>query len=119
MCQQWHEICLHVTESMDFSQAAIFLKTSVTKQPGLVSCSCIRSEHPYPNPAKAGASFYIDGITEATVSVYNVLGQNIPVTVMSQGNAIQVIPTAALSQGVYLVTVTTAGKTAQVKWIVE
>ncbi len=73
----------------------------------------------YPNPAKAGASFYIDGITEATVSVYNVVGQNIPVTVMSQGNATQVTPTAALSQGVYLVTVTTAGKTTQVKWIVE
>ncbi len=73
----------------------------------------------YPNPAKAGASFYLDGITEATVSVYNVVGQNIPVTVMSQGNATQVTPTAALSQGVYLITVTTAGKTAQVKWIVE
>ena len=73
----------------------------------------------YPNPAKAGASFYLDGITEAIVSVYNVVGQNIPVTVMSQGNAVQVTPTAALSQGVYLVTVTTAGKTAQVKWIVE
>jgi hypothetical protein len=73
----------------------------------------------YPNPAKAGGSFYVDGITEATVSVYNVVGQNIPVTVMSQGNAVQVTPTAALSQGVYLVTVTTAGKTTQVKWIVE
>jgi hypothetical protein len=73
----------------------------------------------YPNPAKAGGSFYVDGITEATVSVYNVVGQTIPVTVMSQGNAVQVTPTAALSQGVYLVTVTTAGKTAQVKWIVE
>jgi len=24
MCQQWHGICLHVTESTDFSQAAIF-----------------------------------------------------------------------------------------------
>ena len=73
----------------------------------------------YPNPAKAGGSFYIDGITEATVSVYNVVGQNIPVTVMSQGNAVQVTPKTALSQGVYLVSVTTAGKTAQVKWIVE
>lgn len=73
----------------------------------------------FPNPAKAGASFYIDGITEATVSVYNVVGQNIPVSVMSQGNAVQVTPNTALSQGVYLVTVTTAGKTAQVKWIVE
>lgn len=73
----------------------------------------------YPNPAKAGASFYIDGITEATVSVYNVVGQSIPVTVMSHGNATQVTPKTVLSQGVYLVIVTTAGKTAQVKWIVE
>ena len=74
----------------------------------------------YPNPAKAGASFYVAGLTEGTVSVYNVVGQNIPVTVMSQGNAIQVTPTATLSQGIYLVSVTTTdGKTAQVKWIVE
>lgn len=73
----------------------------------------------YPNPAKAGASFYIDGMAEATVSVYNVLGQNIPVQLKSQGNAIQVTPTQSLSQGIYLVTVTTEGKTQHVKWIVE
>ena len=73
----------------------------------------------YPNPAKAGGSFYIDGITEATVSVYNVVGQNIPVTVMSQGSAIQVTPSASLSKGVYLVSITTQGITKQVKWIVE
>jgi hypothetical protein len=73
----------------------------------------------YPNPAKAGASFYVDGITEATVSVYNVVGQNIPVTVMSQGNAVQVTPSASLSKGVYLVSITTQGITKQVKWIVE
>ncbi len=73
----------------------------------------------YPNPAKAGGSFYVDGITEATVSVYNVVGQNIPVTVMSQGNAIQVTPSASLSKGVYLVSITSQGVTKQVKWIVE
>jgi hypothetical protein len=73
----------------------------------------------YPNPAKAGGSFYVDGITEATVSVYNVVGQTIPVTVMSQGNAIQVTPSASLSNGVYLVSITTQGITKQVKWIVE
>lgn len=73
----------------------------------------------YPNPAKAGGSFYIDGITEATVLVYNVVGQNIPVTVMSQGNATQVTPTTALSNGVYLVSITTQGITKKVKWIVE
>ena len=74
----------------------------------------------YPNPTKSGASFYVAGIKEATVLVYNVVGQNIPVTVVSQGSAIQVTPTATLSQGIYLVSVTTTdGKTAQVKWIVE
>ena len=73
----------------------------------------------YPNPAKAGGSFYIDGITEATVLVYNVVGQNISVTVMSQGNATQVTPTTALSNGVYLVSITTQGITKKVKWIVE
>jgi hypothetical protein len=73
----------------------------------------------YPNPAQAGGSFYIDGITEASVSVYNVVGQNIPVTVMSQGNAIQVTPKAGLSKGVYLVSITVQGMTKQVKWIVE
>jgi hypothetical protein len=73
----------------------------------------------YPNPAQAGGSFYIDGITEASVSVYNVVGQNIPVTVMSQGNAIQVTPNAGLSKGVYLVSITVQGMTKQVKWIVE
>ena len=79
----------------------------------------VKSIKLYPNPAKAGGSFYIDGITEATVSVYNVVGQNIPVTVMSQGNAIQVTPSASLSNGVYLVSITSQGVTKQVKWIVE
>jgi hypothetical protein len=73
----------------------------------------------YPNPAKAGAGFFVQGITAAQVTVYNVLGQNIPVQVKSQGNALQVTPTQTLSQGIYLVTVTTEGKTQQVKWIVE
>lgn len=73
----------------------------------------------YPNPAKAGASFFVQGITAAQVTVYNVLGQNIPVQVKSQGNVLQVTPTQTLSQGIYLVTVTTEGKTQQVKWIVE
>ena len=73
----------------------------------------------YPNPAKAGASFFVQGITAAQVTVYNVLGQNIPVQVKSQGNTLQVTPTQTLSQGIYLVAVTNEGKTQQVKWIVE
>jgi hypothetical protein len=73
----------------------------------------------YPNPAKAGASFYFDGITEATVTVSNLLGQNVPVETKTQGNTLQVTPNTSLSQGVYLVNITTQGTTQQVKWIVE
>jgi hypothetical protein len=73
----------------------------------------------YPNPTKRGEGFYLQGINKAQVTVYNVLGQNIPVQVKSQGNALQVTPTQTLSQGIYLITVTTEGKTQQVKWIVE
>jgi hypothetical protein len=73
----------------------------------------------YPNPAKAGASFYFDGITEATVTVSNLLGQNVPVETKTQGNTLQVTPNTSLSQGVYLVNITTQGSTQQVKWIVE
>ena len=73
----------------------------------------------YPNPAKAGASFYVDGISEATVTVSNLLGQNVPVETKSQGNSVQVTPSASLSKGVYLVNITSEGNTQQVKWIVE
>ncbi|MBP6128210.1 T9SS type A sorting domain-containing protein [Flavobacterium sp.] len=73
----------------------------------------------YPNPAKAGDSFYIDGISEASVTVFNVLGQNIQAQTKSQGNSVQVTPNTSLSKGVYLVTITTQGNTQQVKWIVE
>ena len=73
----------------------------------------------YPNPAKSGASFYVDGITEATVTVYNLLGQNVPVQTKSQGTTLQVTPNTNLSQGVYLVNITKDDTTKQVKWIVE
>lgn len=73
----------------------------------------------YPNPAKAGASFYIEGVSEATVTVSNLLGQTVPVQTKSQGTTLQVIPNNSLSQGVYLVNITSEGNTQQVKWIVE
>jgi hypothetical protein len=73
----------------------------------------------YPNPAKAGASFYVDGITEATVTVYNLLGQTVPVQTKNQGTTLQVTPNTNLSQGVYLVNITKDDTTKQVKWIVE
>jgi hypothetical protein len=73
----------------------------------------------FPNPAKAGESFYIQGISQANVLVYNLLGQSLPVEVKSLGNTLQVTPTTNLSTGVYLVSVTADGHTKQVKWIVE
>lgn len=73
----------------------------------------------YPNPAKAGASFYVEGISEATVTVSNLLGQNVPVQTKNQGTTLQVTPNTNLSQGMYLVNITTQGTTQQVKWIVE
>ena len=73
----------------------------------------------YPNPAKAGASFYVEGISEATVTVSNLLGQTVPVQTKSQGTTLQVTPSASLSKGVYLVNITGEGNTQQVKWIVE
>ncbi len=73
----------------------------------------------YPNPSKAGASFYLQGISEATITVNNLLGQTVPVQTKSQGTTLQVTPNTNLSQGVYLVNITTQGITQQVKWIVE
>jgi hypothetical protein len=73
----------------------------------------------YPNPSKASASFYVEGISEATVTVSNLLGQTVPLQTKSQGTTLQVTPNTNLSQGVYLVTITTQGTTQQVKWIVE
>ena len=89
-------------------------------QNGVLSNASFQNELAiYPNPAKSGASFYVDGITEATVTVYNLLGQTFPLQTKSQGTTLQVTPTTNLSQGVYLVNITTQGTTQQVKWIVE
>lgn len=73
----------------------------------------------FPNPAKAGESFYLQGISEATVKVYNLLGQTIPVQTKSQDNSLQVSPSTILNKGVYLVNITMDGNTKQIKWIVE
>ncbi len=73
----------------------------------------------YPNPAKADTGFYLQGISEASVAVYNLLGQSIPVQTKSQGNSLQVSPKTILNKGVYLVNIAADGKTKQIKWIVE
>jgi hypothetical protein len=74
----------------------------------------------YPNPGAPGAtSFNIEGITEAEVSLYTLLGQKIPVRTTTKGKGIEVISKTSLSKGVYLVSITKEGKTSHVKWIVE
>jgi hypothetical protein len=73
----------------------------------------------YPTPSKAGSSFYISGVTEAEVTLFNVLGQNIPVQTKVQDTTIAVTPQETLHQGVYLVNITQDGKTTQLKWIIE
>jgi hypothetical protein len=73
----------------------------------------------YPNPGKADSSFYLTGITNAKVTLCNLLGQNLPVETTVYNSTIKVKPSVVLVQGVYLVCITQEGKTAQVKWIVE
>lgn len=73
----------------------------------------------YPNPTKANECFYIQGINEATIEVYNLLGQNIPVQTKNNGNTLQVSPKISINKGVYLVNIIHDGKTKQLKWIVD
>ena len=74
----------------------------------------------YPNPGASGASsFNIEGITDAEVSLYTLLGQKIPVRSATNGKGMEVISKTSLSKGVYLVGITKDGKTSHVKWIVE
>ena len=73
----------------------------------------------YPNPGKGADGFYIAGVSSASVRLYNVVGQEIPVQSQANGQTLQVTPKASLSAGVYNVHITQDGTTAQVKWIVD
>ena len=74
----------------------------------------------YPNPGASGAiSFNIEGISDAQVTLFTLLGQNIPVRIATNGKGMEVISKTSLSKGVYLVSITKEGKTSHVKWIVE
>ena len=74
----------------------------------------------YPNPAKVGESFYLQGIAEtANVMVYTVLGQKIPVEIQAQGQLLRVTPKTSVSHGIYLVNITTENQSTSIKWIVE
>jgi hypothetical protein len=46
----------------------------------------------YPNPSKAGNGFYKSGNIEANDTLFNVLGQNIPVQTKVQVLIIAIIP---------------------------
>ena len=74
----------------------------------------------YPNPAKRGSSFILQGVSsQSSVVMYNTLGQTIAVSTKENEAGLQVTPIALVSTGVYIVSITSEGKTSQVKWIVE
>ena len=74
----------------------------------------------YPNPAKRGSSFILQGVSsQSSVVMYNTLGQIIAVSTSENEAGLQVTPIALVSTGVYIVRITSEGKTSQVKWIVE
>jgi hypothetical protein len=74
----------------------------------------------FPNPANAGESFYLQGLkAETSLTVYTILGQKIPTETQIQGEYLKVTPKISVSQGIYLVTITTEDQTTSIKWIVE
>lgn len=74
----------------------------------------------YPNPAKNGSSFVLQGVSpKSSVVLYTTLGQSIAVSTTEYETGLQVTPKTLISSGVYIVSITTEGKTSQVKWIVE
>ena len=74
----------------------------------------------YPNPAKTqNAVCYLKGVSNATVALHNVLGQNIPIQTTTDGTTLTLRPTVGLNKGIYVVSITQDGTTAQVKWIVD
>ena len=74
----------------------------------------------FPNPAKAGESFYLQGISEtANVTVYTVLGQKVPIEIQAQGQQLKVTPKTSVSQGIYLVNITSENQNTSIKWIIE
>ena len=74
----------------------------------------------YPNPSKNGSGFVLQGVSpKSSVVMYNTLGQTIAVSTSENEVGLQVTPKALISTGVYIVSITSEGKTSQVKWIVE
>jgi hypothetical protein len=73
----------------------------------------------YPNPATSGDHFFLSGITNAEVTVNNLLGQKIPVKTILHNNSIEVAPNHKLTVGMYLVNIVIQGNKTTLKWIIE
>lgn len=73
----------------------------------------------YPNPGNINSGFYLQGISDAAVSLHNVIGQSIPVETSNNGTNTIVKPTVSLSRGIYFINITKEENTIQLKWIVE
>ncbi|RZJ60283.1 MAG: T9SS type A sorting domain-containing protein, partial [Flavobacterium sp.] len=76
----------------------------------------------YPNPSE-GNGFFIDvpaGADQATVTIYNTIGQRVVATAAADSaTTIKVQPQAVMAAGVYMVQVTSQGKSATKKLIIK
>lgn len=73
----------------------------------------------HPNPGRSGDHFFLSGISNAEVTVNNLLGQNIPVKTIQHNNSIEVAPNHKLAVGMYLVNIVIQGKKTTLKWIIK
>jgi hypothetical protein len=124
--QTYHSLTASSTTVVSFATTAdvtstqanrfkIVFQTSVLSAPDFTNEIVV-----YPNPAKAqNAVCYVKGISNATVALHNVLGQNIPIQTTTDGTTLTLRPTVALNKGIYVVHIAQDGTIKQVKWIVD
>lgn len=124
--QTYHSLTASGTTVVSFATTAdvtstqanrfkIVFQTSVLSAPDFTNEIVV-----YPNPAKAqNAVCYVKGISNATVALHNVLGQNIPIQTTTDGTTLTLRPTVALNKGIYVVHIAQDGTIKQVKWIVD
>lgn len=124
--QTYHSLTASGTTVVSFATTAdvtstqanrfkIVFQTSVLSAPDFTNEIVV-----YPNPAKVqNAVCYVKGISNATVALHNVLGQNIPIQTTTDGTTLTLRPTVALNKGIYVVHIAQDGTIKQVKWIVD
>ncbi len=100
---------------------AIANRFTVVFQSNLSTTDYLQNIALYPNPAKANQTeFILQGVdTNSSVTIFNLLGQQIPVGVETLENSLRVTPKTNLSKGVYLVTIKTNQGSTSIKWIIE